>query len=82
MPRKVVIDTDFGTDADDAIAVALAMVASGLLGPAAHIGRSGREQRIAADARGLPPPRASSRLPQLGSGLLRWRTSERGLQRV
>ncbi|HVS82278.1 MAG TPA: nucleoside hydrolase [Pyrinomonadaceae bacterium] len=25
MPRKVVIDTDFGTDADDAIAVALAM---------------------------------------------------------
>lgn len=25
MPRKVVIDTDFGTDADDAIAIALAM---------------------------------------------------------
>ncbi len=25
MPQKVVIDTDFGTDAEDAIAVALAM---------------------------------------------------------
>jgi len=38
MPQKVVIDTDFGTDAEDAIAVALAMALRRNRGSSVHRG--------------------------------------------